>query len=113
MGTGGAGGGESSGGQAGSGGGTHGEDGAACIACIAALEAGACATEFGSCRVLIRCEGWLSCTDDCAHGDNTHACYTGCDATFLPSNSANQNLKGCACDQCWEACPSFCTCGEF
>jgi hypothetical protein len=88
-----------------------GEDGPACFACLQGLIEDSCEGLFVGCFGQSSCQGWYGCTDECAHGDNSHACYTGCDEAYLPSNSANQNLKVCGCDACADVCPSFCTCG--
>ena len=88
-----------------------GEDGPSCFACVQGLSEGLCGTEFTTCFTFSGCQGWYGCIDDCAHAVNSHDCYTNCDEAFLPSNSSNQNLKACACDECAADCPSLCTCG--
>jgi hypothetical protein len=74
------------------------------------LEDGDCKDPFNTCLTSILCTNWLDCVDTCAHGTNTHSCYLACDDQFSASNSANQNLRSCACPPCGDVCKSWCTC---
>ena len=81
-----------------------------CIACMLALETTDCQEVFETCRNNQSCEGWLACVELCANEDNSIACYQVCDQQFLISNSANQNLKSCACNNCATDCKALCPC---
>ncbi len=108
---GGAGGGAGGDGGAGGGcGGGHG-GGGPCWTCMTELEAGDCQEVYATCVGITGCQGWLDCVETCASEDNTVDCYKDCDQQFLGSNSANQNLRSCACTNCPTMCTALCPCG--
>ncbi len=84
--------------------------GEACFSCITELENGACQEVYATCLGIIGCQGWLDCVESCANEDNSVDCYKACDQQFLGSNSANQNLKSCACTNCATVCGGLCPC---
>jgi len=101
-----------SGGMGGAGGGCGGGvgGGGPCTTCLTELETGDCEEVYTTCVGIAGCQGWLDCVQTCTSEDHSVACIQSCDQQFLSSNSANQNLKSCACQVCADECGALCPC---
>jgi len=75
------------------------------------LETGDCEEVYATCVGINGCQGWLDCVLTCTSEDHSVECIHACDQQFLSSNSANQNLKSCACQVCVNECGALCPCG--
>jgi hypothetical protein len=102
-------GGDATGGMGGSGGGTMGAS-QACQTCVGQVYNGdpTCSAAIVACDADTACNAWKNCSEACFTGNDTEACYAGCEQTYPHQSALSDPLLACTCDSCEALCPVVC-----